>query len=97
MFGFRPDEDHVMRFDDLGETLVFRQEAIARVDRVGAGNFGGRDDRGEADVHRVGIGGRMDRDGLDAQFVACAMDAQRDLAAVGDQELFDGHFWISRW
>jgi hypothetical protein len=42
---------------------------------------------GEADVHRVGVGGRMDRDRLDAHFVAGAVDAQRDLAAVGDQQL----------
>jgi hypothetical protein len=86
------------------------------MNRVGAGDFGGRDDRGDieiavlrrwradahrfvgkAHVHRVGVGGRVDRDGLDAHFVARAMDAQRDLAAVGDQELFDGHFGISRW
>ena len=46
---------------------------------------------GEADVHRVGVGGRMDRDRLDAHFVAGAMDAQRDLAAIGDQQLLDRH------
>ena len=46
---------------------------------------------GEADVHRVGVGGRMDRDGLDAHLVAGAVDAQRDLAAVGDQQLLDRH------
>ena len=42
-------------------------------------------------MHRVGIGGRMDRDGLDAHFVAGAVDAQRDLAAIGDQQLLDCH------
>ncbi len=39
---------------------------------------------GEADVHRLGVGGRMDRDRRDAHLMAGAMDAQRDLAAVGE-------------
>ena len=43
-------------------------------------------------VHRIGIRGRMDRDRLDAHFVAGTMDAERDLAAIGDQQLLDlGH------
>ena len=46
---------------------------------------------GQPDVHRVGVGGRMHRDRLDAHLVAGAVDAQRDLAAVGDQELRDRH------
>ncbi len=46
---------------------------------------------GEAHVHRVGVGGRMDCDRLDAHLVARAVDAQGNLAAVGDQEFFDGH------
>ena len=33
----------------------------------------------------------MDRDGLDAHLVAGAVDSERDLAAIGDQQLFDGH------
>jgi hypothetical protein len=33
----------------------------------------------------------MDRDGLDAHFMARAVDAQRDLAAVGDQQFLDSH------
>ena len=35
------------------------------------------------------VGGRMHRDRLDPHFVAGAVDAQRDLAAIGDQELLD--------
>src|SRR3546814_21075814 len=50
MFGLGSDEDHVMRFDDLGETFVFGQEAIARMDRDGAGDLGRRDDRGDAEI-----------------------------------------------
>ena len=38
---------------------------------------------------RVGVGGGVDRDGLDAQLPACARDPQRDLAAVGDQDLLE--------
>src|SRR3546814_16653974 len=41
---------------------------------------------GEPDVHRVGIGGRMHRDRLDPHFVASAMDTQRDLTTIGDQD-----------
>jgi hypothetical protein len=41
-------------------------------------------------VHGVGVGGGMHRDRLDAHFVAGAVDAQRDLAAIGDQDLLDG-------
>src|SRR3546814_9135265 len=50
MLGLGSDEDHVMRFDDLGETFVFGQEAIARMDRVGAGDLGRRDDRGDVEI-----------------------------------------------
>jgi hypothetical protein len=42
-------------------------------------------------MHRVGIGGGVHRDGLDAHLVAGAVDAQGNLAAVGDQELLDCH------
>src|SRR3954447_17017948 len=33
----------------------------------------------------------MDRDGLDAHFVAGAVDSERDFAAVGNQQLVDLH------
>jgi len=46
---------------------------------------------GEAHVHGVGIGGGVHRHRLDAQFVAGAVDAQRDLAAVGDEQTLDAH------
>ena len=41
----RPDERQAVRGDDLGEALVLGQEAVARVDRVAAGDEGGRDHR----------------------------------------------------
>ena len=94
--------------EHLGEARVLGQEAVARMDRVGAGDLAGGDQRrdveiavagrrradadalvGEPHMHRVGIGGRMHRDGRDAELLAGAQDAQRDLAAVGDQDLVE--------
>jgi len=46
---------------------------------------------GEADVHGIGIRGRMHRHRLDTHFVARAMNAQRNLATIGDQQFFDRH------
>ena len=47
---------------------------------------------GEAHVHRIGVSGRVHRDSLDPHFMRRAVDAQRDLATVGDQQFFDrGH------
>src|SRR5436190_20343621 len=41
----RPDERQAVRGDDLGESLVLGQEAVARVDRVAARDKRRRDDR----------------------------------------------------
>ena len=108
VLGRRADEDDAVLLDDLGEVGVLRQEAVARMDGVGAGDLAGRQQGrdvevalrrrrradahalvGEAHVHRVGVGGRVHRDGGDAQLPAGAQDAQRDLAAVGDQDLLE--------
>jgi hypothetical protein len=43
-----------------------------------------------ARVQRSGVVGRGDGDGLDAERAACAKDAQRDLATVGDQQAAHG-------
>ena len=74
--------DDLGRRDDVGDVEV----GFGRRRRADADGL-----VGEADVHRVGVGGRMDRDGLDAHLVAGAVDAERDLAAVGDQQLLDLH------
>ena len=42
---------------------------------------------GEADVQRLAVGLGVDGDGLDAELAARADDAQRDLAAIGDENL----------
>jgi hypothetical protein len=44
---------------------------------------------GEAHVERAGVGLGVDCDGLDPQLAARALDAQRDLSAVGDQDLLE--------
>ena len=104
----RADEGDLVLGEDAGEARVLREEAVAGMDRVGAGDLAGGEDRGdvevavlggrradadalvgEADMHGVGVGGGMDGDGLDAEFLAGAQDAERDLAPVGDQDLVE--------
>ena len=58
--------------------------AVARRRRADADAF-----VGEPHMHGVGIGGRMHRDGRDAELLAGAQDAQRDLAAIGDEDLLE--------
>jgi hypothetical protein len=54
---------------------------------------GGRADAdrlvGEQHVLEVAVGGRVDRNGADAELMAGAQDAQRDFAAVGNDELVE--------
>ena len=107
-FGRRADELDVAGLADFGEVGALGQEAVAGMDRVGAGDLRGADDRrhaqvavgaarrpdadvlvGEPDVQRVLVGLGVDRDRLDAELAAGADDAQRDLAAVGDQDLLE--------
>src|SRR5690606_34813457 len=45
-----PDEREVGRGAGLGELRVLRQEAVAGMDGVGAGDLGGRDDGGDPQV-----------------------------------------------
>ena len=108
MLGRGPDEGDAVLLDDLGELGVLRQEAIAGMDRFGAGDLAGGDDGGDVEIglggggrpdadafigqahmHGVGVGGGMDRDGGDAHFLAGAVDAKRDLAAIGDEDFFE--------
>ncbi len=63
VLGRGADEGQAVILDRLHESRVFRQEAIAGVDRLSAGDLAGRDDRGEAQIalrRRVGA----DADGL---------------------------------
>ena len=104
----RADEGDAVLGENVGEAGVLRQEAVARMHGVGAGDLAGRQQRGhvevafarrrradadalvgELDVHRLLVGGRIDRDRGDAELLGRAHDAQRDLAAVGDQDLVE--------
>ena len=108
MVAGRADEGDVVRGQDVGELGVLRQEAVARMHRVGAGDLAGGDDLvdveiavarrrradadalvGEPHMHGVGVGGRMHGDGLDAELLAGAQDPERDLAAIGDEDLLE--------
>ena len=57
---------------------------LARRRRTDADDF-----VGEPHMHGVRIGRRMHRDGRDAHLLAGAIDAERDLAAVRDQDLLE--------
>ena len=107
----RADELESTLLDAFGKVRVLAQEAVARMNRLGVGHFGRRNDgrhieiakcrcrRTDAnrllrqlDVFGLAIGFRIDHHGLDAHLTAGALDTQRDLAAVGDQNLLEhGH------
>ena len=108
VLGRRADEGDAVLLQDLGEARVLRQEAVAGMDGVGAGDLAGGEQArdveialgrrrradadalvGQAHVHGVGVGRRMHRDRGDADFLAGALDPERDLAAVGDQDLVE--------
>ena len=44
---------------------------------------------GEPHMHGVGVGGGMHRDGVDAELLARAQHAERDLAAIGYQDFVE--------
>ena len=71
------DEPDVTRLADLGEVRRFRQESVAGMDRVGAGNLGGADDRRHVEV-AVGAARRADADVLVGE-----ADVQRVLVGLG--------------
>ena len=58
--------------------------AVARGRRADADAF-----VGEPHMHGVGVGGRMHGDGRDAELLAGAQHAQRDLAAIGYEDFFE--------
>ena len=44
---------------------------------------------GQLDVHRVLVGGRIDRNGRDAELLGRTQDSERNLAPVGDQDFIE--------
>ena len=108
VLGRRADEMQIVLGEDFGEAGVLRQEAVAGMHGVGAGDLAGGEQRGDVEIavlrrrradadalvgephmHGVGVGGGMHRDGRDAELLARAQDAQRDLAAIGDQDFVE--------
>jgi hypothetical protein len=100
----RPHPGEPGRLDGRGELGVLGQEAVPRVDRVGAGLLGGPnvllrvevprdlDDLvGRPRVQALAIVGRSHRDRADAALAASPEDADGDLAAVGYEEFADLH------
>ena len=104
--GARADEHEARALDLLGEVRVFRQEPVARVDRLRVGHFCRGDDRrnveiaprrgGGPDAHgfvrqahilRLAIGFGVHHHRLDAELAAGPLDPQRNLAAIGDENL----------
>ena len=102
--GRRPDPGHAGGLDRLGKVRALGEEAVARVDRIGARLPCGSDvllgvevagdlDRlvGRARVQGAAVVGGGHGDGRDPELATRAKDAQRDLAAVRHQELPDRH------
>ena len=111
VLGLGADELHVVLGEDFGKARVLRQEAVAGMHGVGAGDLAGRENGGDVEIavfgrrradahalvgkahmHGVGVGGGMHRHRRDAELLAGAQHAQRDLAAVGDEDFIEhGH------
>ena len=98
--GRRADPQQARGADRLGEVAALGEEAVAGMDRVGAGAQRGLDVLlrpevradalalvGRAGVQRAAVVGRGDRDGRDPERARGAEDAQGDLAAVRYEEL----------
>ena len=84
-------EEPVAGMDRVGAGDLARGEqggdveiGIARRRRADADAF-----VGELDVHRLLVGGRIDRDRGDAELLGRAQHPERDFAAVGDQDLVE--------
>src|ERR1700712_4485471 len=54
MFSGRPDEGDAVGFQDVGELCVLRQKTVARMHRLGAGDFAGGDDLVDVEVAWAG-------------------------------------------
>ncbi|MNV64202.1 hypothetical protein D3C71_1568330 [compost metagenome] len=88
--GFRADEGETGFFHLLGEVGVFRQEAVARVDRGGASHFGSGDDRRDVQVRTLGWR-RADADRLVCQAQVHQFAVSRGVNGDGlDAQLFAG-------
>ena len=57
--GGRADEGHPARFTDLGERMALREESVAGMNRVGAGNFRCGQDARNVQIALAGEAGPM--------------------------------------
>ena len=91
-------EEAVARVDRLGVGDLGGGDDRRHVEVAVLGGRRADADRfiGHGDVLEVAVDGGMHRDRLDAQRVARAQDAQRDLAAVGDDDLIQHGRVLSR-
>ncbi len=53
----RTDKDDASLLERAREGRILRQEAVARMDRLGAGRLGGRDDLGNVEIRLCGLSG----------------------------------------
>ena len=92
-------EEAVARVDGVGAGALGDVEELARICEIALGS-GRRTDVeglvGEPHVQRRAVGVGVDGDGLDAELAAGADDADRDLAAVGDQHTTNASHASSR-
>jgi hypothetical protein len=102
--GWRADPREPRREHRVGEAVALREEAVARVDELGACAAGGRDqslrvqvgrdvDRGVRDprVQRLLVPGPDRRDRRDAESPTGREDPDGDLAAIGNEERSPAH------
>jgi len=85
-------QEAIARMDGIGLRDLGRGEDVRNAE-IGFGRGRRADaDRlvGEPHMHRRRIGGRVHGNGADAEVARSAVDAERDLAAVGDQDLGEG-------
>ncbi len=100
----RPDPGQPCRVDGLRERRALGEKSVAGMDRVRSGRLRGTDVllrieiAGDLDdlvcrasMQRAGVVGGSDGHRGDAQLVAGAEDANRDLAPVCDEQLLDRH------
>ena len=59
MLGLGADPLDIMRFDHFGKMRIFREKAVAGMDRICAADLGGRDDRRD---RQIAVGGRRRAD-----------------------------------
>ena len=108
MLGRGADESEPVLLHRRSEIGVLREKTETGMDRIGAGDRRGREDRcdiqiavarrrradahglvGQPHIHRIGVRGRMHRHRLDPHFPTSAMNAQRNLPAIGDQHFVE--------